>query len=402
MTAPFLHPFASPSRTDWVRIVRGEGAHVFDETGKRYIDAFASLWYCNVGHGRTEIADAVAAQMSTLAAFHCFAMFTNDPAEQLAAEVVKRSPMPDGRAFLCCSGSEAVDTAIKFARKHQLLTGHPERTLVVTVSDAYHGVNYGGTAAQGIAANRDGWGELVPGFINIKRHDTAALDAVFAEHGGSIAAFLVEPMIGAGGIYPPPDGWLPRVRELCTEHGALYISDEVTCGFGRLGTWFGCQRFDVTPDLITFAKGVTSGYQPLGGCIVSREVAAAMEAPGYVLRHGYTYSGHPSACAAALVNLRILEEDGLIERGQRAGERLREGLRGLLADGLVTEVRGLGGVAAVGLPAGVDAVALRAAMIPDGVIARPVGGGIGYCLPFVIADEDVDTIVSVLRDHLSD
>ena len=397
-----LHPFARPAAEDFITIVEGKGARVTDAQGREYVDAMASLWYCNVGHGRTEIADAVAAQMKRLAGFHTFEKFSNEPADQAAALIAELAPVADSRVFFTCSGSEAVDSALKLARLAQAAAGAPQRRLVISRKPSYHGVTYGGLSATGLPANQEHFGAMLPDVIQTDKDDLGAVEAVFAERGDEVAAVIAEPVIGAGGVYPPADGYLEGLRRLCDEHGALLIFDEVICGFGRLGTWWGSQRYGVRPDLTTFAKAVTSGYLPLGGVIVAPSVRAMLEADAsLVLRHGHTYSGHPSACAAALVALDITRNEGLLDRVDKIGDRLAGGLRSLRDDGKVADVRGDGAVWAVGLD-DVDAVAVRDAMLPLGVIARPIGNAtISFCPPLVIADEDVDRCVEALETALT-
>jgi adenosylmethionine-8-amino-7-oxononanoate aminotransferase len=402
MPTALLHPFAKPAKDGFINIVRGEGAMVFDDAGNAYIDGIASLWYSQIGHGRSDMADAIAEQVRTLEAYNCFDPYTNPRAEELAAAVVERSPHPDGRVFLTCSGSESVDSAIKLARLFHGLRGDPDRTRLISRDRGYHGVTYGGMSAQGLPANRVGWGRLLDGFDVVPQHDLGAVERLFAEHPGQIAAVLTEPVQGAGGVFPPEPGYLEGLRELCTQHGALLIFDEVVCAFGRLGTWFGAQHFGITPDLLTFAKGVTSGYLPLGGVVLSRVVCDALEAdPDFILRHGFTYSGHPTACAAGLRNLRILDDEGLLERAVHVGARLEAGLRGLLADGLVQEVRGAVAVQAVRVNQGVSAADKRRELLDRGVIARPIGDALAFCPPLVITDEQIDTCVEALRAVLS-
>jgi putrescine---pyruvate transaminase len=398
MTTPaLLHPFAPPARERFIELDRAEGAQVFDTTGKRYIDAMASLWYCQVGHGRTEIIDAIADQMRSLSAYNTFAPWTNAPAEAVAGRVRSLSPLPDGRVFLCCSGSEAVDTALKIARVTARLATSPERQIVVRRTRGYHGVNFGGTSAQGIPANREGWGDLVPHFVEMDGDDIESAARIFAEHGDRIAAVICEPLQGAGGVHPPVDGYLERLRTLCDRHGALLIFDEVITGFGRTGEWFASQTFGVTPDLITFAKGVTSGYQPLGGVLCSRAVCDVLEAdPAYVFMHGYTYSGHPAAAAAALANLDIIEREGLVARARHIGDRMEAGLRALRADGVIDSYRGHGAVWAARLLGEADAVPVRDAMVDAGVIVRGIIDSIAFCPPLIIDDADLDTCLDVL------
>jgi putrescine---pyruvate transaminase len=394
----FLHPFASPSRPSFVSIVRGEGATVWDADGAEYVDAMASLWYCAVGHGRAEIADAVASQLGTLAAYSCFEPFTNRPADELADRVTALTPIDSARVFFCGSGSEAVDTAMKLSRLTHVLAGQPERTLVISRERGYHGTNFGGTSAQGIAPNRAGWGPLVPDVVQAPSDDVEAIAVTMAEHHDEVAAVLVEPVQGAGGVFPPSADYLADLRRLCDRHGALLIFDEVITGFGRLGTWFAAQHYGVVPDLTTFAKAITSGYQPLGGVLVGSRVRAALEAdPSYVLRHGYTYSGHPAACAAGLANLAIMEREDLVGRGVTLGARLGDGLRALAADGAIDHARGDGAVWAAGLRPDQDAMAVRDAMLAGGVITRAIGADtLTFCPPLVTTDGQIDRIVDTL------
>lgn len=398
MTTPaFLHPFAPPRKSDFIRIVGGEGSVVWDDTGNRYIDGMASLWYMSVGHGHPVMVEAIARQAATLAAYHTFDPFTNEPSESLAEKILELSPFPTGRVFFAGSGSEAVDTAMKIARVAQREAGRSERTIIVSRENGYHGVNFGGTSAQGIPANREGWGPLVGDVVTVPGRDVEAVARVFAERGDTVAAVLTEPLQGAGGVFPPPDGYLAGLRRLCDTHGAYLVFDEVISGFGRLGSWFAAQHYGVVPDMITFAKAVTSGYVPLGGVVLGPAVAAALAAnDGFVLRHGYTYSGHPLATAAGLAALGIHEEEGLVARATHIGARLSDGLRALHADGLVSEVRGEGGVWAVGLTDGRDAPAVRDAALGLGVIVRPIGTSLAMCPPLVISDAELDRIVDVL------
>ena len=398
MPSAFLHPFARPTRDDFVTIVSGQGARIVDDTGRSYLDAVGGLWFCQVGYGRSSIGAAMARQAERLGAFHCFEPFTNDKAETLAETLRAWAPFPDGRVFFTSSGSEAVDTALKLARHVHVLEGRPERTVIVRREHAYHGVNFGGTTAQGMAPNRAGWGPLVPDFVEIPADDEGALAAVFEARGGDIAALISEPLQGAGGVRPVDTRYLRRTRELCDAHGALLIHDEVITGFGRLGARFASERYGVTPDLITFAKGVTSGYAPLGGVIIGARARAALEADAeHVLRHGYTYSGHPIACAAALENLAIIEGEGLIERANTLGAQLEEGLRSLVDRGQLAGVRGDGAVWGALLPEGRDASELRYAMMKRGVIPRPLGPSVlAFCPPLVTTDDEAEEMIGAL------
>lgn len=402
MTHALLHPFSPPAMAEegFVDIVRGEGSLVFDADGKDYVDGMANLWLCQVGHGRAEIIDAVTTQMRQIEAYNTFAPFTNGPAVRVAEMIVERSPHPDGRTFLGCSGSEAVDTALKLARLVQQRRGAEGRQVVIKRTNGYHGTNFGGTSAQGIAPNREGWGDLVPHFLEVPHDDLEAVASIFSEQGDRIAAVLTEPLQGAGGVFPPVDGYLKGLRRLCDDNGALLIFDEVICGFGRTGQWFGAQTFDVTPDLITFAKGVTSGYLPLSGVIVSRSVCNELEEdPGFLLRTGYTYSGHQASCAAGVANIQVMTDEGLDRRANHVGEKLREGLGALQADGLIQSWRGMGAVYAAEL--GRDSIPVRNDILEEGVIVRPIGTSLAICPPLVITDDEVgriiDTMASALR-----
>jgi adenosylmethionine-8-amino-7-oxononanoate aminotransferase len=401
----FLHAFARPAAgaETFVNIVRGEGAHVFDASGRDYIDALASLWYCNVGHGRREIVDAVTSQMTTLAAFHTFDRFTNPPAEKLTERLRSLAPMDDARVFLTTGGSESVDTALKLARLAHHAAGSPERTLIISRAPSYHGVSYGALAATGLPLNQEGFGPMLGDVVQVPRDDLDALDAVLAEHGDRLAAIISEPVVGAGGVFPPSPGYLAGLRERCDRHGAFLILDEVICGFGRLGSWWGAQHYGVVPDLVTFAKGVTSGYLPIGGVLVGRAVRDRLEAdPNLVLRHGHTYGGHPSACAAALANLAIIDSEGLVDRATKVGDRLRQALESLVDGERITGVRGDGAVWAAALGEGVDAVAVRDAMLERGVIPRPIGAStLAFCPPLVIDDADIDRCAQVLADAVT-
>ncbi len=398
MPSPFLHPFAKPSREQFITIARGKGALLWDADGHELVDGMASLWYCAIGHGREEMADAIAAQAGTLAAYSCFDPFTNAPADELAEKLQMIAPMPDARVFFTSSGSEAVDSAMKLARAAQIQSGHPERMLIISRTRGYHGVAYGGTSAQGIAPNREGFGPLLPDVAQVPADDLEALATLMAERGNEVAAVIAEPIQGAGGVFPPTEGYLAGLRRLCDQHGAFLIFDEVITGYGRLGTWFAAHHFGVRPDLVTFAKAITSGYIPLGGVFVGPAVRAGLEAdPDFFLRHGFTYSGHPTACAAALKNLEIIEREGLLERAVHVGTRLGTGLSALASDGIVASARGEVAVWAVAHHPGVDPTAVRDRMLAAGVITRAVGTDTNtFCPPLVITDEQIDRIVDAL------
>ncbi len=401
----FLHPFAATGQSDFITLVSGTGSTVVDRDGTRYLDAIASLWCVNVGHGRAEVIDAVTAQMGALATYNTFGRWTNEPADHLAELIAARAPMRDARVFFTNSGSEAVDTAVKLARLTHELRGDPDRSIVVARDGAYHGTAYGGTSLQGIAANRAGFGPFVAEVHHAGRHDLEAMATTFAQHGDRIAAVIAEPVQGASGVHPPQAGYLEGLRRLCDRHGALLVLDEVITGFGRIGSWFASSVFGVEPDLITFAKGVTSGYVPMGGVIVGAAVRAALESdPKMVLRTGFTYSGHPTAAAAGVACIDVAERDGLPERAVAIGEHLSPGLLAMQRDGLVAEVRGTGAIWAVDLHerSYADATSVAAAMVDAGVIVRPIAEHtLAMCPPLVITDAEIDRLLDTLVRVLS-
>jgi adenosylmethionine-8-amino-7-oxononanoate aminotransferase len=403
-TPSFLHPFSKPAQgaETFIEIVSGNGAVVVDAKGNEYIDALASLWYCQVGHGRNEIVDAITAQARKLATFHTFDRFTNTPANTLCDQLSEMAPFPDARVFLTSGGSEAVESSLKISRFAHYVGGEPDRTLVISRAPSYHGVTFGSLAVTGLPLNQTGYGPLLGDVVNVPYDDLAAVDAVIDAHGpGRLAAIIAEPVVGAGGVLPPPDGYLDGLRARCDAAGAFLIFDEVICGFGRLGEWFGAQRYGVRPDLITFAKGVTSGYQPVGGVLIGAAVRAKLEAsPDTLLRHGHTYSGHPTACAAALANLEVIQSEGLLDRAVPIGKRLADGLRTLVGS-QVLDVRGDGAMWAAVLAEGVDAIAVRDRMLERGVIARPIGAGVmAFCPPLVITDDQIDRCVEAFSASL--
>ena len=412
-TTRFWHPFADMGAVSQneLLIERGEGVHVFDAEGRRYLDATASLWYANLGHGRAEIADAVAAQMRKLAAYSTFGDFGNRPANELAERLAAVAPMEDARVFLASGGGDAIDTAAKLARRYWVVSGYPERTHLISRTQGYHGTHGFGTSIGGIEANVTNWGPLVPAVSTVQHDSLQALEAeILAVGPDRVAAFFCEPVIGAGGVHPPPDGYIEGVADLCAEHGVLLVIDSVICGFGRLGTWFGIERWEeVRPDLITFAKGVTAGQLPLGGVIVSGAVAAPFfEGPGSpMLRHGATYAGHPTCCVAALTALDIYERENLIPRGRELERPLADALAPLADHPAVAEVRaGTGLLAAVQLspdalehePAAVAKVAREAR--DSGVLVRPLLGAIAVSPPLVVEPEHLTEIADALRAGL--
>jgi adenosylmethionine-8-amino-7-oxononanoate aminotransferase len=405
---PVLHPFAVPARpaSQFDEIVRGEGCRVWDAQGRSYLDGTASLWYCAVGHGRSEIIDAVTAQMQQLEAYHTFARFTNRPQERLAELLLELRPIDDARVMFTCGGSEAVDTALKLARAGHNIAGDGGRTVVLSRHYAYHGVMLGGTSAGGLPANRDPFGPLMNDFFQVERDSLDAMRAAVAYHGPErIAAIISEPVLGAGGVFPSPPGYLQGLRELCDESGALLILDEVITGFGRLGSWFGSHHYDVVPDLMTFAKAITSGYLPLGGVVVGPRVRASLEADErYLLAHGGTYAGHPTCCAAGVANIELMCAERLPERARTAGARLRAGLERLSERPEIREIRGEGLMQAIALEPPLTAGALTDALLARGVVGRglPYANSVAFSPPLIIDDAEIDELLAATDAALGD
>jgi putrescine---pyruvate transaminase len=407
-TPPVLHPFAAPSRAaaDFLEVVRAQGCQLWDGEGRAYLDGTASLWYCAAGHGREEIIDAVHAQMRELDAYHTFARFTNPASERLAGAVLELEPIADARVLFTLSGSEAIDSALKLARAGHRANGEAGRTIFLSRHNAYHGVMFGGTSISGLPPNRRPYGPLLPDTHQVSRNSIEAMRGAVAYHGPErIAAILAEPVIGAGGVFPPADGYLQGLRDLCDECGAVLIFDEVITGFGRLGSWFGSHHYGVEPDMITFAKAVTSGYLPLGGVVIGPRLRAWLEADDdYMLTHGGTYAGHPTCCAAGVANLEILRREQLPERARAAGRRLRAGLDGLRDRTGVTEVRGEGLMQAVAFEPQVSAGAVSEALLAHGVIGRPLAfaNAVAYSPPLIISDAEIDELVAAMSAAIDD
>ena len=408
-TSRFWHPFADMGAVSQreLLIERGEGVWVYDADDRRYLDGTASLWYANIGHGNPEVADRVADQMRRLEAYSTFGDFGNRPANELSERLASHAPMDGARIFLTSGGGDSIDAAAKIARRHWIQRGQPERVHLLSRTQGYHGTHGFGTSIGGIEANTSNWGPLVPGVSAVAHDSLPALEAEIERVGPEhVAAFFCEPVIGAGGVYPPPEGYIEGVADLCAEHGILLVIDSVICGFGRLGTWYGIERWeDVRPDMITFAKGVTAGYLPLGGVVVSDTVAAPFfESPGGpMLRHGATYAGHPACCAAAMAVMDIYERDGLFERSRALEGALAEALAPLASHDAVAEVRaGLGLLAAVQLsPEALErepgAVAKVAAGARDaGVLVRPLLGAVAMSPPLTVEQEHIELLAEAI------
>jgi adenosylmethionine-8-amino-7-oxononanoate aminotransferase len=409
------NPFANMATLagNAVTIVRGEGAAVFDATGRRYLDALASLWCCNVGHGRAELAEVAASQMRQLAAYQAFEAYSNLPAEALAQRLADLAPLPDAKVFFTAGGgSDAIDTAAKLARAFWRAVGRPAKQVIVARSHAYHGMNAYGTSLGGIRANTEAFDPLVTLVQHVPWDDAPALDELIDQLGADqVAAFFCEPIVGAGGVYFPPDGYLARVQEICRQRDVLFVADEVITGFGRAGAWFASDRFGLAPDMVTVAKGLTSGYAPLGAVLTGPRVAEPFWRPGSaeVFRHGYTYSAHAMACAVGLTNLDLIEREQLIARVREMERVLADSLTSLADHELVAEVRaGTGLLAAVEIVE--EARVADPGLVPrlvteirqHGVITRALrGAALQVSPPFIITEPEIGQITDAFAAALS-
>jgi putrescine aminotransferase len=423
----WLHPqgdLAAPVDTvPQLIITGGHGATLTDVEGREYIDGMASLWNVNVGYGRHELADAAAEQMKALAFSSAYGGFGTTPAIKLAAKLAELAPGNLEVTFFASGGGEANDTAYKIARLYSKLRGEPGRVNIVSRIRDYHGLTYGATSATGLANFWKGFEPLAPGFLHAPSPDpyrysgegsagvayAKALETVVLEAGTeTVAAVVAEPVQGAGGVIVPPADYFPLVRKICNKYGLLLIADEVITGFGRTGRWFGLDHWDVVPDLMIFAKGITSGYLPLSGVMLTRSVHDTLKSVKGVFAHAFTYSGHPTACAVGLRNLQIIEDEHLVERAAVVGAYLQKKLKTLFSSEIVGDVRGVGLLGAVELVKDRRSkepfdpklgVARRVWMkaLANGVIVRPVSGDVvAISPPFVISEQQVDRMVEVL------
>src|SRR3954469_14873581 len=412
-TTALWHPFADMGRVehDGMVITDARGAWVWDDAGRCYLDGTAALWYSNLGHGRAEIADAIYLQMRRLDAYSIFGDYANEPALELADRLAPLAPLPGSRVFLGSGGGDVVDTAAKVARAYHVQRGAPDRVHLIGRTHGYHGTHGIGTGIGGIAANAAGFGPLIPDASTVTHDDAAALEREIERIGADrVAAFFCEPVLGAGGVRLPGDHYIEAVADICRRHGVLFVADCVICGFGRLGTWLGIDRWPVEPDLIALAEGVTGGTLPVGALIAAPHVAEPFFAGGPgapVLRHGATYAGHPACCAAANTALDIYEREGIVERGRMLERPLADALAPLAGHPLVAEVRaGLGALAGIELtPAALAAdpqlpVRWQLACRQAGVLVHPFGWGIAVSPPLIVGEEEIARLAEGIADGL--
>ncbi len=428
-----IHPLHHPyDHAEPLILVEGKGAVIKDIQGREYIDGLAGLWNVAVGHGREELARAAFEQMRTLAYCSGYVGYSNVAAIRLASKLVGLAYKNLTAVFFTCGGAESNESAFKTARFFWKTKGKPDKIKIIARENGYHGVTAQAMAATGMPPYWKMFEPRVPGFVHIQAPypyrfrgarpgegvgQAAARELeekILAEGPDTVAAFIAEPIMGAGGVIVPPDDYFPRVREICTRHQVLFIADEVITGFCRTGQWFALTHWGVEPDIVSFAKAVTSGYLPLGGIMVSAEIKEAIDSVPYDSRwmHAYTYSGHPTCCAVGLANLEIMERERLWERSARLGARLYEGFRGLLDLAHVGDVRG-----GKGLLAAIELVADRAtkaAFPPEqkvgervkremekrGVVTRNRGDVLMFAPPLVITEAQVDRLVEVAREAI--
>lgn len=424
--AHVIHPYLPTSVDERVIITGGQGCSLTDSEGREYLDATGGLWLAQVGHGRTELADIAHAQMTKLEYFTSFWEFSNDRAIELADRLVRISPDGLDHVYFTSGGSEGNEAAIKMSRYYHWRRGDTERTWILSRNNAYHGVAYGGGTASGFPVFHDGFGPMLPRVAHLStpwpyRRELyggqdptdfliAELEETIDRIGPSkIAALLGEPIMGVGGMLVPPADYWPRVREVLDRHGILLIFDEVVTAYGRTGEWFAAQYFGVTPDLIVTAKGITSGYVPLGAVLVSAQVAEVLGRDhGFPM--GYTYNGHPTACAVALGNLDIIEREGLLKAATETGDYLADQLTSELADlPVVGEVRHVGMMLAVELVADRDSrspLPMVQPSLPDlirretGVIVRDCAHTLVMSPPLIMTKEEARRVATALRGVL--
>ena len=429
----YLHPFtdfrslaAEGSRV----ITRADGVHLHDSEGLEILDAMSGLWCVNIGYGRNELADVAAKQMRELPYYNSFFKSANPPAIELSQVLSEITPRQFNRVFFTNSGSEANDTILRMARRYWDLMDQPKRSIVISRNNAYHGSTMAAASLGGMSAMHAQGGLPIPGIVHIEqpywyengvdlspeeyglraaRRLAEKIEELGPEH---VAAFIGEPIQGAGGVIIPPSTYWPEIQRICREYGILLISDEVICGFGRTGSWFGCEHFGFEPDFMTIAKGITSGYQPLGGAMVSDRVADVLIEKGGEFAHGFKWSGHPVVCAVALENLAIMRREKIVERVRdEIGPYLQRRFRELADHPLVGEVRGIGMIGALELVAhkgtrtffrnrGAVGQICRDHCFGNGLIMRAVRDTMVMAPPLVMERKHVDELVEKARKCL--
>jgi len=428
--AHYLHPFTDfkslASKGSRV-IVSADNIYLRDSDGHKILDAMSGLWCVNVGYGRRELIDAATRQMSELPFYNSFFQTATPPAIELAELLADVTPPQFKHVFFSGSGSEGNDTIVRMVRRYWDVLGQPQRSVIISRKNAYHGSTMAGASLGGMSGMHAQGGLPIPGITHIEqpfwfelgqgmsRAEFGLVAARWLEQkileigADNVAAFIGEPVQGAGGVIVPPETYWPEIQRICDQYGVLLVSDEVICGFGRTGHWFGCERFGFKPDLMTFAKGVTSGYIPLGGVMVGERVASVLIEQGGEFNHGYTYSGHPVACAVALANIRVLQREHIVETvHDDTGPYLAEQFATLLDHPLVGEVQTCGLMGAVQLardkatsalfdPALEVGMVCRGHCFGNGLIMRAVGDRMIVAPPLVITRAQIDEMMALIR-----
>ena len=431
--AHHLHPF-----TDYKALaakgtrvmVRGDNIWLWDSEGQKILDAMSGLWCVNVGYGRRELIDAATAQMERLAFYNSFFQTTTPPAIELAELLAEVTPPQFRHVFFANSGSEGNDTIVRMVRRYWELQGQPQRQVIIGRHNGYHGSTMAGASLGGMWGMHAQGGLPIPGIVHIEQpcwfelgqgmspddfgvKAAGWLEQKIAEIGAeNVAAFIGEPVQGAGGVIVPPSTYWPEVQRICDRHGILVVSDEVICGFGRTGQWFGCETMGFRPDLMTFAKAVTSGYVPLGGVMVGERVATTLIEQGGEFHHGYTYSGHPVACAVAIANIRLLQRERIVERvREELGPHLARQFGALAEHPLVGEAQTCGMMGALQLVRNKASsesfdstlevgMVCRGHCFANGLIMRAVGDRMIVAPPLVMTTAQIDEMVVLIRKCL--
>jgi len=433
--AHYLHPFTdfkSLSAKGSRIIERADGIYLWDSEGNRILDGMAGLWCVAMGYGRRELIDAATEQLQKLPYYNSFFQTSHPPAIELSELLSEVSPAQFNHVFFTGSGSEANDTVIRMVRRYWQLQGQPERQIIISRVNGYHGSTIGGATLGGMKGMHDQLGLTIPGVLHIEQpywfgyngeldkdafglQAAQALEKKIQEQGPeNVAAFIGEPIQGAGGVIIPPETYWPEIQRICDKYGILLIADEVITGFGRTGQWFGSDYYNITPDLIPFAKGVTSGYLPLGGVLVGDRVAQVLTTRGGEFTHGFTYSGHPACCAVAVENIKLLRRHGIVDKVRNeTGPYFAERWAELADHPLVGEVRTLGLLGAIELVKDKDSKTLfenrgevgficRDACFSNGLVMRSVGDTMIAAPPLVIEKSQIDEMAALARKCLDD
>ena len=434
--AHHIHPFTNMAELNMngTRVIsRAKGIHVYDSEGKEYLDAMAGLWCVNIGYGRPELGQVAKDQMDQLSYYNTFFQTSHPPAIELAEKLAQLAPHDLDHIFFASSGSEANDTNIRLVRHYWTCLGRPEKKILISRENAYHGSSLGSGSLGGMASMHAQGGMPIPDVVHINQpywygeggdqspeefglQRARELEKIIEKYGSNkIAAFIAEPIQGAGGVIIPPASYWPEIQRICRENEILIIVDEVICGFGRLGQWFGSQKFSIRPDIITVAKGLSSGYQPIGGSIISKKIAETLENTVGEFAHGYTYSGHPVATAVALENLRIIEEERIIDKvANEVGPYLENKWKALEDHPLVGEARINGLIGALELcpdkhsrkpfkaTEGTVGLITREICLDNGLIMRHVGDKMIISPPLVIEKSEIDKLAELIWQSLDE